>query len=404
MRLCKIGLILIIALGFVFIKATPTFSVTKQEVEELRDQIEAKNSKVKEIQDKIEKYKKNINLKRLERVSLSSQVSLIENRIEKVSLDIKSTNLQLEQTNLEIKSLEFSIEEKNKEIAEQKKTLANFIRMIHTQDQKNSIEILAGYENMSDFFENVQYLKTLHSTLADIAIMLQTTKLELEIQAQEHEIKKETLVVFAEELSAKQGELASQQNIKLNLIQETASSEQKFKTLVQNLRSQYEQIENEISSIERQMHDKLAETDAWADTGDLIMTWPVPSRYITSYFHDPDYPYRHIFEHSGIDLRAGQGTPIKAAGSGFVARARNCSSHLCYQYLLIVHPDKVSTLYGHMSSINVSEGDFVVKGDVVGLSGGTPGTVGAGPFVTGPHLHFETRVNGIPVNPLNYLQ
>ena len=187
---------------------------------------------------------------------------------------------------------------------------------------------------------------------------------------------------------------------------ETRSSELTYKTLLTNLRTQYQQIEGEISSIEREVRKKLSElqgkNDQPEDTG-TALSWPTQSRYITAYFHDTSYPYRNIFEHNAIDIRASHGTPVKAASSGYIARAKRCTLASCYAYVMIVHSGGISTVYGHLSQITVGEEQFVTRGDIIGYSGATPGTPGAGPFTTGAHLHFEVRKDGIPVNPLNYL-
>ncbi len=123
---------------------------------------------------------------------------------------------------------------------------------------------------------------------------------------------------------------------------------------------------------------------------------------ITAYFHDADYPFKQWFEHSGIDIAVSQGTSVKAADEGYVAIAKFDGSS-SYSYVMIVHADGYATVYGHLSSVSVSPDDYVYKGQVIGGSGGIPGTPGCGSFSTGAHLHFEVRLDGIPVDPLPYL-
>ena len=217
------------------------------------------------------------------------------------------------------------------------------------------------------------------------------------------EIKRKDLAELRGELENIRVNLNNQIGAKQNLLVQTKSSEAKYQVLLSSLKQQYQVTEGEVRAFEDRVRKKLQQQDKISDGGSVLMTWPVISRYISSYFHDIDYPYRNVFEHSGLDIRAAQGTPVRAVSSGYVARARTCTLASCYAYVLLIHTGSLSTLYGHMSEIIVINDQFVNKGDIIGYSGGRPGTVGAGPFVTGSHLHFEVRLNGIPVNPLGYI-
>jgi len=246
----------------------------------------------------------------------------------------------------------------------------------------------------------------------DIGNSVQSLKIanaELQEKKTQTEVRQKSYEELQQELEDRKKDFEEQTFLKSDLLAQTQSSELQYKTLVSNLRSQYESVENEITGIEKEVRLKLAEqqntngNQLSNEDKEGLLSWPTPSRYITAGFHDPSYPYRYVFEHNAIDIRAAQGTVVKAVASGYVARAKHCSDSSCYAFVMLVHSGGLSTVYGHLSNIVVKEDQFVARGDLIGYSGGTPGTAGAGPFVTGPHLHFEVRKEGIPVNPLGYL-
>lgn len=378
----------------------------KEEIQNLNDEIASKQSKIKQIEKSIVQYKKKIQEKQLESLSLNNQLGILENRVTEIDLDIKRIEEKLDTINLEIEKFELEIEKKTDDITRQRAITAELLRTIQKRSDKNFVEILSAYGNLSEFFSKIQYLKNIESDLVKGTRSLQLAKADLEDKKTQTLQRKAAYKELELDLDNRKQDLQEQQFAKEDVLVQTKNSEQVFRTMVVGLRNQYQSIENEIGGIERQIRQKLEEQKKMellpVDPSGKF-SWPTQSRYVTAYFHDKDYPYRHVFEHNGIDIRAAQGTPLKAAGTGYIARAKKCSSSRCYSYVMIVHSGGMATVYGHMSKIVVKEEQFVTRGDVIGYSGGTPGTVGAGPFVTGPHLHFEVRKNGVPVNPLNHL-
>jgi murein DD-endopeptidase MepM/ murein hydrolase activator NlpD len=172
---------------------------------------------------------------------------------------------------------------------------------------------------------------------------------------------------------------------------------------LKDAKTEQKEAAQEIVNFEREVRKRIEELNAdkiEVNSDELI--WPVPSHYITAYFHDPTYPFRYIFEHPAIDIRAGQGSTLRATSSGYVAKVKFNGSR-SYAYIMIIHGDGYSSVYGHVSQVNVKDDDFVFQGQVIGKTGGMPGTAGSVYFTTGPHLHFEIRKEGIPVNPIDYL-
>ena len=168
-----------------------------------------------------------------------------------------------------------------------------------------------------------------------------------------------------------------------------------------------ESLRGTRSEYERRIREQQRESDAIADllrrrgrggattSGRGSMSSPLANPVVTSTF---GYRVHPIFGdsrlHTGLDFRASSGTPLQAARSGEVVFAGwrggygNCT--------IIDHGGGIATLYAHQSAIRVEAGQEVTRGEVIGAAGSTG-------FATGPHLHFEVRVNGVPANPMPYL-
>ncbi|TSC84845.1 MAG: Peptidase M23 [Parcubacteria group bacterium Gr01-1014_13] len=399
----KILVIFLIIVGLIF---NPVFAlaqtVNSAEIEELNKQIAQRKDKIKELEETINKYNKNIQQKQTQAVSLKNQLSILDNHINKAQTDIELTQEKIKKAELEIEALQLSIADKEAIMEKQKKIISKIVQGINADKRKNYMEVLLTNNSFAEFYDQLQYTMNVFTDLGKSVKILRLVKEDLQTKEAQVASRKKTYENLKTELLAKQDKLKGQSKAKENLLVETRSSELRYKTLLSSLKQQYQSVINEQRAFEDQVRKKLALENKLNNSID-VLTWPVPSRVVNATFHDPDYPFRNVFQHSGIDIRASQGTPIRAAASGYVARAKICSTSSCYAYVLIVHTGSVSTLYGHFSRVDVVGDQFVQKGDIIGLSGGRPGTVGAGPFVTGPHLHFEVRLNGIPVDPMGYL-
>ncbi|HRY36312.1 MAG TPA: peptidoglycan DD-metalloendopeptidase family protein [Candidatus Magasanikbacteria bacterium] len=384
---------------------TANLASNKDEIESLNKEISARKDKIKQLEDTISVYKKNISQKQTEAVSLKNQLSILENKIKQTEAEIKMIQLKIDETKLEIEALQLSIEDKQKAMDRQKVIISQIIRNIHANDQKNYLEILLTNDTFADFYNQVQYLESIYVDLGRSVKNLRVTAEDLADKKSQVEAKKKIYEEQKFALENKKLDFKEQSGDKQDLLAETRASEMKYQTLLESLKRQYQVIEGEVRSYEEQVRKKLAEQEKFKNlSGSGELSWPVPSHYITASFHDSTYSFRNVFEHNAIDIRASQGTAVRAATAGYVGRTKRCTSSSCYSYVLLIHTGNLSTVYGHLSSISVNEDDFVNRGDIIGYSGGKPGTVGAGPFTTGPHLHFEVRKSGIPVDPTGYLK
>ncbi|MBI3963576.1 MAG: peptidoglycan DD-metalloendopeptidase family protein [Candidatus Kerfeldbacteria bacterium] len=374
----------------------------KKSLLEINLEIKEKRTQIDDLRDREDEYQKAIERRQADAVSLQGQLATLDDSIAKTQLNIERSRLEIDQLNLEVQVLEEHIRVQEEDIVTEKRQLGSMLRELNRLDQKSLLEVTVANKTLSDFYDHVRNLERLQRDAKDSLDSLKDMKASLTEQRDAVVTKRNDETRLKEQLEGERFSLEGEQSQKTYLLEETQQSEEKFTNLVQELRDEQQQINGEILGLQNRL-DRLSADGTIKFKDDIgRLLWPVtPSQGISAYFHDPTYPFRNIFEHPGIDIPEPQGTNISAAEDGYVLIAKDAG--LGYSYIMIAHTDSISTVYGHVSAIYVSEGDQVQRGDVIGAVGGRPGTPGAGRLTTGSHLHFEVRVDGIPVNPLDYL-
>lgn len=365
---------------------------------DLNQQIADKKNQIQSIRNQISIYQQSIHLREKEAASLENEMAIIEDHIAAYSLDIEANEEELSQIDLEMKQVSLEITTKENELAVLKERLSVILRQLYADGEKDYLELFLTHSNISDFFDGIHNLILTESQLKDSLERIKLLRDQMQVQHSLLQQSYDKQQQLKDLLERQKSQLNESKEAKQQKIVQSLLSKDKFQQLLNEAKLEQQEVNDDISRLQDVVKDKLH----LYSNGSVQFAWPVdPSRGISAYFHDASYPFRDIFEHSAVDIRAYQGTYVKAAEDGYVGRAKDGGKG--YSYIMLLHDKGFATVYGHMSHIMVKDDTFVRKGQVIGLSGGTPRTNGAGSFTTGPHLHFEVRVNGVPDDPLKYL-
>ncbi len=398
-----LSLLMLVAGGRISLAATTKDAGLDDVVNQLNQQVSKRKADIDQLRGQMASYQAAIERKRQEAASVQNELDIADNKIAETELDIKANQLETDATDLELRRIDAQIQDESLKIMRQRGILSDYLRAIDKNDQHSNIDLLLTRPTLSDFFNDAQFLTESQRDLKRSLDEVERLKTNLETQQADASVKKAHLADIRTQLTNAQATLTEQRSAKAVLAEQLQVSQARYQYDLVQLQKEVNNANSDIAATERKLRKALDDSRLRKISGsETGWMWPVPSMIITTYFHDPDYPFRYVFEHPAIDIRAAQGTPVRASRGGYVARAKNAG--MGYSYVMLVHEDGLSTVYGHVSKILVKEDTYVNQGDVIALSGGTPGTPGAGPLTTAAHLHFEVRQDGIPVNPLNYLQ
>jgi len=370
----------------------------------LKDTIEQKKDSIERIKREIGTYEQSIRLRQAQAASLSNQILILNDQIQRLELSVRATEEEIETVGLEITETERLITERERALLLKRAELAAGIRNLWQREQAGDLDILLAYDTVSDYFNDLENVEQLQAHVGDTVREFERLRKDAELTHETLTAKQQELETLRAELDTQQFNLSSQRTVKAQVLVDTRRSETQYQKQLRQAKQEQAAAEAEVVSVEKKLRETIKEgarLERLRALGAPNFTWPIASRTITAYFHDPDYPYRYVFEHPAIDIATKQGTPVRAAAGGYVAKAKGVCNG--YAYVMIIHDQGYATVYGHLSKVSVKDDDFVEQGQIIGLSGGMPRTCGSGNLTTGPHLHFEVRREGLPMNPLDYL-
>ena len=200
-----------------------------------------------------------------------------------------------------------------------------------------------------------------------------------------------------QDMKVKQDELAAQIKEADRIINEFVSTEAGLKAMKKAEEEEEERVSQAIKDYEAQHNSSSSNGIKDPDTKSVLngLIWPSDARYITSPFGNRDQPTAGAStNHKGVDIGARWYSKVYAAQSGKVIQAGWNGGY--GKSVTIHHGHGVSTLYAHLDSYNVRVGQQVSRGQVIGKCGSTG-------ISTGPHIHYEVRINGVQIDPLPYL-
>lgn len=321
--------------------------------------------------------------------SVSEVLRRIQAELDTALAALRDIQIRQSVLNAQIQETQAQLDAAQRRLEAREAVLHKRLRDVYIHGKLNYVEVVFGAKNFTDFVNRLEFLKRIVS--ADLEL-INAIKQEREIiLAKQHELEMQRKQLDELEAQARetQEEIEARKQDQLVVLERLTYEKSLAEQSYQELQQQSNDIEARIRARQSQ---GAGAAQAVHGTGQFI--WPV-SGPITSPFGYRTHPIfgTQIF-HSGVDVGVDSGTPVAAADSGVVIEADWLGG---YGYAVIIdHGNGLSTVYAHNSELIVSPGQAVSQGQTIAYSGSTG-------YSTGPHVHFEVRENGTPVEPLNYL-
>lgn len=365
------------------VQASSSISQLQQKQSQLKKQQEATAAKLKQL--KADKAKQ------------QEYKSTLDTQVQNAQSQIDTLGDQVTALDADIKQKESQIAEKQKSIDSNIEQLKQRVRAIYLLGESSQLEMVLGAQDVTDFLDKTELVRSISQHDQQVIQTLKTDMASIKTQKEQIEQNRQSVAQAKKELDAKNVELTGLLAESSRVLTEISANVVDTNSENNRLAAERKKVDAEVdqwykdyyASIKNNNKDNQA-SGGYVSKGQF--TWPVPGyTKLTSYWGDGR-------GHKGIDIAGSgiYGKPIVAADNGKVILANHSGWGGGYGLCAYLdHGGGYSTRYGHMSKVVVNTGDVVKKGQVIGYVGSTGDS-------SGPHLHFEIRVNGVAQNPMKW--
>ncbi len=338
--------------------------------------------------------------------SVSEQLRQIEEQLRQATAELGTIKEQRVAVENDITLNERQLAEAQKRLEGRESVFYKRVRDIYINGRLSYLDVVIGSKDFSDFANRLEVLKRIIDSDITLINEIKKERAEIEAHKQKLEADRAKLVELEKAALAKQAEIEQKKAERNVVLQKAQNDRATAMQAIEELNASSAQVSAMLK--ERQAARAAAAaaaaaaaqssggqgaSDNWVQgTGQL--GWPVSGEITSPYGYRVHPIWGTTIYHSGIDIGVDEGTPVHAADGGVVVWSGWMGG---YGYAVVIdHGNGLSTLYGHNSELAVDEGQSVAKGQVISYAGSTGNS-------TGPHVHFEVRVNGDPVDPMGYL-
>ena len=319
------------------------------------------------------------------------QIQQLDDTIAQAEQEIEDFNTQLTELQTQVNETTAKLEALQKNYEENEELLAERLVVLYEKGETSFLDLLFNSSSLTDFLSNYYMLEQIVEADTELLESIEAEKTEVENTQKSLEEQKANLKILKAKREQTYVTMQNNKTVQQNYLNQLSDSEKELQQKIEDYKAEEARIENLIRLAADQEYNG-------SYTGG-VMAWPVAKSgtYITSDYGIREHPIQGVVkQHTGIDIgNAGFGAPVIAAADGVVTMASYYGGY--GNCVMINHGNGISTLYGHGQKILTTVGTEVKKGDLIMEVGSTGNS-------TGPHLHFEVRVNGSPVNPKPYLQ